>query len=89
MPTRQSGMTWQEVARRTKGHLAANTNCLSGGDIERQFAAHFDDVRYVEKSFLVHSPNRRSRVLSRLGGAFPSLFALYRKFWSCVILARA
>jgi ubiquinone/menaquinone biosynthesis C-methylase UbiE len=86
--TRQSGMTWQEAARRNQDYLAANTNYLSGGEIKRQFATHFDDVRYVEKSFLVHSPNSRGRVLARLGRAFPPIFVLYRSCWSRVLLAR-
>ena len=43
-----------------------------------ELAAHFADVRYVEKSFLTHSPNRRGRMPPIAGAPSQPLFALYR-----------
>ena len=86
---RQAGLPWREVAAKNEKYLAESTNYLTGPALARHFAAHFADMRYAERSFLANSPHRRGRVLSRLGQAFPPLFALYRCFWARVILARA
>jgi len=76
----QAGMPWQEVLRRNQTYLANRTNYLSGVALKREFSAHFEDVRFVERHFLKNSPNRRGRMMARLGEALPPLFNLYRCF---------
>jgi ubiquinone/menaquinone biosynthesis C-methylase UbiE len=85
----QTGMNWQEVAQRNQKYLCSSTNYLTGPELRRQFANHFDEVRFAEMSFLKHSPNIRGRMLARLGRIAPPLIGLYRTFWARIILVRA
>jgi ubiquinone/menaquinone biosynthesis C-methylase UbiE len=83
----QKHLGWREVARKNYDYLTSSTNYLTGSELQHQFETHFRDVRYLERSFLKHSPNARGRRLFRLGSAFPVLFRIYRAYWSRVILA--
>ena len=84
----QKGKSWQMVAEENYSYLKSSTNYLSGGTIEKYFRGSFGDVLYVERSFLKSSPNQRGQRLYRWGQNFPSLFLLYRAFWTRLILAR-
>jgi SAM-dependent methyltransferase len=84
----QRGLDWRHVADSNCAYLTTNTNYLKAHEIKRHFLNHFPKTRYVEQTFLRHSPNARGRFLHRAGQAFPPLFMLYRQFWSRVILAR-
>lgn len=85
----QRGLTWRRVAEQNYSYLRSSTNYLTAAELRVEFSRHFQVFRYVEKSFLRHSPNARGRWLNAAGRVLPVVYPLYRRLWSRVIFTAA
>jgi ubiquinone/menaquinone biosynthesis C-methylase UbiE len=86
--TNQTGMNAKDIARANQTYLNTCTNYLSGRQILNYFQkSGFENVCYVEDLFLKNSPNKRGRLLYKLGLQIPIVFVIYRLFWTRVLIA--
>lgn len=83
----QKGMSASEVAIKNYDYLRTCTNYLPADAILAHFRAHFQDVRFVEDTFLRHATSPKARALYRMMRVFPPLRGLYSACWNRVVVA--
>jgi 2-polyprenyl-3-methyl-5-hydroxy-6-metoxy-1,4-benzoquinol methylase len=84
----QVGMNAKTIAKANQTYLKTCTNYLSGKQILNYFQkGGFEKCFYIEDLFLKNSPNKRGRLLYKLGLKIPVIFAIYRLFWTRVLIA--
>jgi ubiquinone/menaquinone biosynthesis C-methylase UbiE len=84
----QTGMNPKAIARANQTYLNTCTNYLSGREILNSFQKNgFENVCYVEDLFLKNTPNKRGRLLYKLGLKLPIMFGIYRLFWARILIA--
>lgn len=81
----QKGLPVQEVAMQNRTYLEAHTNYLSGRSISQVFRQHFSRLGYAEKCWFANSPNRRGRVMGRVGVFIPFVDWVFRIGWTRVL----
>lgn len=75
----QSGLGIEEVVERNASYLTHNVNYLGFAELQRQFSAYFDEVRFVEREFLSVSPRaRRLMSVPVLGHLIPTTYRAFR-----------
>jgi SAM-dependent methyltransferase len=80
----QHGLDFREVANRNHAYLAGQTCYLTKDKLKSLFAECFDDVRFVETTYLRCSRGF-SRHLSLLAEHLPAIPALYSAFFTRVV----
>ncbi|WP_146029683.1 hypothetical protein [Cylindrospermopsis raciborskii] len=81
-------MNPKAIARENQTYLNTCTNYLSGREILNSFQKNgFENVCYIEDLFLKNSPNKRGRLLYKLGSKLPIVFGIYRLFWARILIA--
>ena len=83
----QKGVPWREVAALNSEYLKSGTNYPSKREVQKQFEAHFEEVRFVEGVFWKHG-SRRLRELSRLVLGLPFADKLFGAFRGRAVFCR-
>jgi SAM-dependent methyltransferase len=83
----QQGMSARETAERNHSYSINGINYLGGAEIDRMLGGIFSENRYVEQSFVRHSPGK-SRYLAAPLNLFPPLAKLFRFAHFRIILSR-
>ncbi len=77
----QKGLSWQETTQHNVDYLRSSTNYLSRKQIIQRVRGYFDNLQFVESSFIKHSPGKAHRLRF-----FPGIAGVYSTFWTRVIL---